>query len=111
MHHIRLQKLLDFLESEPNDPFLKYALATEYFNVKDYDKALQYYQDLVANHPDYVGTYYHLGKLYEITDRKENAIMTYRKGMEISRKVGDMHAFSELQGVLNSAMGIDYEDD
>ena len=24
------------------------------------DKALEYYEDLVNNHPDYVGTYYHL---------------------------------------------------
>lgn len=111
MHHIRLQKLLNFLKSEPNDPFLKYALATEYFNLKDFDKALTYYEDLLVNHPDYVGTYYHLGRLYEITDRKDLAIITYRKGMEISRKAGDTHAFSELQGVLNSVMGLDYEDD
>lgn len=111
MHHIRLQKLLNFLENEPNDPFLKYALATEYFNVKDFDKALHYYEDLINNHSDYVGTYYHLGKLYEIIDRKEDAIMTYKNGMEVCRKAGDMHAFSELQGVYNSAMGLDYEDD
>lgn len=111
MHLIRLQKLLNFLENEPNDPFLKYALATEYFNINEYDKALQYYEDLIANHSDYVGTYYHLGKLYEIIDRKEDAIMTYKNGMEVSRKAGNMHAYSELQGVLNSAMGLDYEDD
>jgi hypothetical protein len=39
MHHIRLQKLLDFLKNEPEDPFLKYALATEYFNVNDHEKS------------------------------------------------------------------------
>ena len=111
MHHIRLQKLLNFLESEPNDPFLKYALATEYFNVKDFEKALEYYEDLILNHSDYVGTYYHLGKLYEILNRKEDAIRTYKNGMEVSRRVGNTHAYSELQGVLNSAMGLDYEDD
>lgn len=111
MHQIRLQKLLNFLENEPNDPFLKYALATEYFNVKDFDNALHYYEDLITNHGDYVGTYYHLGKLYEIINRKEDAVVTYRKGMEVSKGAGDMHAFSELQGVLNSALGLDYEDD
>lgn len=111
MHHIRLQKLLNFLESEPNDPFLKYALATEYLNANDLDKSLEYYEDLLKNHPDYVGTYYHAGKLYEQLDRKADAISTYKKGMEVSRSVKDMHAFSELQGVYNSAMGLDYEDD
>ena len=111
MYQIRLQKLLNFLKNEPDDPFLKYALATEYFNAKDMDKALFYYEDLVSNHPDYVGTYYHLGKLYEILDRKPDAVMTYLKGMDVARGVGDMHAYSELQTVYNSASGLDYDDD
>lgn len=111
MHQIRIQKLLNFLENEPDDPFLKYALATEYFNAKDMDKALFYYEDLISNHPDYVGTYYHLGKLYEGLDRKSDAINIYQKGMEVSRKAGDNHAYSELQTVYNSASGLDYEDD
>lgn len=111
MHHIRLQKLLNFLESEPHDPFLKYALATEYLNMRELDKALGYYEDLLKNHPEYVGTYYHVGKLYEQLERKADAIATYKKGMEVSRNARDMHALSELQGVYNSAMGLDYEDD
>ena len=111
MHQIRLQKLLNFLKNEPDDPFLKYALATEYLNANDPDKALYYYEELASNHPDYVGTYYHLGKLYETLGRKSDAITIYQKGMEVSRKAGDMHAYSELQTVYNSASGLDYEDD
>ena len=111
MHHIRLQMLLDFLKNEPNDTFLKYALATEYLNANETEKALQYYEDLLTNHPDYVGTYYHLGKLYESLDRKADAILTYQKGMEVSSKARNMHAFSELQTVYNIAAGLDYEDD
>jgi tetratricopeptide (TPR) repeat protein len=111
MHHIRLQKLLDFLQNEPNDPFLKYALATEYLSQNDLQKALFYFEGLLSNHPDYVGTYYHAGKLYERLDRKSEAIFVYQKGMEVARKAGDSHAFSELQTVFNSASGLDYEDD
>ena len=111
MHLNRLQKLLDFLENEPGDPFLKYALATEYVNSNQAEKALFYYEDLVSNHPDYVGTYYHLGKLYEALGRKDEAIQIYQKGMLVARKCNDMHAFSELQAVYNSATGQDYEDD
>jgi tetratricopeptide (TPR) repeat protein len=111
MHVNRLQKLLDFLQNEPNDPFLKYALATEYVNLSDHAKALFYYEDLINNHPDYVGTYYHLGKLYEALDRNDEAVKTYQKGMLTARKARDMHAFSELQTVYNSATGQDYEDD
>src|SRR3954468_9663052 len=111
MHRNRLQKLLEFLEQEPHDPFLKYALATEYLRLNEAATALAYYEDLVTNHPDYVGTYYHLGKLYEAMDRKADAIRTYETGMSAARRAGDNHAFSELRAVHQSAMGLNYEDD
>lgn len=111
MHHIRLQKLLDYLKNEPDDPFLKYALATEYLSQNDIEKALFYFEDLLSKHPEYVGTYYHIGKLYERLDRKSEAILIYQKGMVVARRVGDSHAYSELQTVFNSASGLDYEDD
>ena len=111
MHNNRLEKLLEFIEKEPNDPFLKYALATEYVRINQPETALTYYQDLIDQHRNYVGTYYHLGKLYEVLDKKEQAIETYRTGMLVAREVRDNHAFSELQAVYNSAIGEDYEDD
>ncbi len=111
MQRNRLQKLLEFIKNEPNDPFLKYALATEYLRLNEPDTALEYYEDLVVNHREYVGTYYHLGKLYEALNRKDEAIKTYQTGMEVARNVNDSHAFSELQAVYNSAANLDYEDD
>jgi len=111
MNGNRLQKLLEFYNNEPNDPFLKYALATEYLSGGDSATALQYFEDLKENHQEYVGTYYHLGKLYEKLDRKEDAIATYQKGMQVARTARDNHAYSELQTVYNSAVGLDYEDD
>ena len=111
MQSTRLAKLLNFLESDPNDPFVLYALATEYNSSNDTDQAFNYYLRLVSEHPDYVGTYYHLGKLYEKTGRKDEAIDTYQKGMLAARRKNDNHAFSELQGAYNSAAGLDYEDD
>lgn len=111
MHHIRLQKLLDYLKNEPDDPFLKYALATEYLSQNDIEKTLFYFEDLLSKHPEYVGTYYHIGKLYERLDRKSEAILIYQKGMAVARRAGDNHAYSELQTVFNSASGLDYEDD
>ena len=108
----RLQKLLEFIQNEPEDPFLKYALATEYLRVNDTDKALSYYEDLMLNHPKYVGTYYHSGKLYEALGRKDDALKAYETGMKVAREQRDNHAFSELQGVYNQLTGLyDEEDD
>lgn len=111
MQSTRLAKLLEFLESDPNDPFVLYALATEYNASMDTEKALEYYLRLTTDHPDYVGTYYHLGKLYEKIQQSEKALEVYQKGMAAARNKRDMHAFSELQGAYNSAAGLDYEDD
>jgi len=106
-----LDKLLEFIKNEPHDEFLKYALATEYLRLNQTDKALGYYEDLINNHPNYSGTYYHLGKLYEALDRKVDAIKTYEKGMEITKAKRDNHAFSELQTVYREAIGYDEDDD
>ena len=111
MQSTRLTKLLAFLTTEPNDPFILYALATEYNTLNDTEQAFYYYLKLVEEHPGYVGTYYHLGKLYEKTGKADLAIETYQKGMLRARDKSDMHAFSELQGAYNSAAGLDYEDD
>ena len=107
----RLDKLLAFIQSEPEDEFLKYALATEYLRLNDTGKALAYYEDLINNHPGYTGTYYHLGKLYEALGRKGDAINTYEKGMEITKAKRDNHAFSELKAVYMEAKGFDDDDD
>ncbi|RYE50866.1 MAG: tetratricopeptide repeat protein [Sphingobacteriales bacterium] len=111
MQNTRITKLLEFLEADANDPFVLYALATEYNNMGNNEKALDYYLNLINNHPHYVGTYYHLGKLYERTGEGEKAIVIYQQGMQIAREKREMHAFSELQGAYNKAAGLDYEDD
>jgi tetratricopeptide (TPR) repeat protein len=107
----RLEKLLEFLKNEPDDEFLLYALATEYLRLNQADTALGYYERLVTDHPKYVGTYYHLGKLYEAINRKEDAISTYENGMKIARELRDNHALSELQSVYNQLNGFGDEDD
>ena len=110
MENTRLDKLLEFFRNEPEDEFLKYALATEYLRLNETGKALFYYQDLVNNHPRYVGTYYHLGKLYEALNRKAEAIKTYEDGMKIAQEARDNHALAELKAVFMEAAGIDEDE-
>lgn len=111
MQNTRLNKLLTFLDTQPDDPFILYALATEYNSLNDTEQAFYYYLKLVKEHPLYVGTYYHLGKLYLKEAEEEKAIAIFQIGMQKAREKGDRHAFSELQGAYNAAAGLDYEDD
>ncbi|MEZ4961749.1 MAG: tetratricopeptide repeat protein [Saprospiraceae bacterium] len=92
----RLNQLLAFHTSNPKDEFILFALAKEYEKHGDEKKALLHYLELVDHSPNYVGTYYHLGKLYEKMQELSHAFSTYKKGMEVARNHNDQHALSEL---------------
>ena len=101
MKTTRLDQLFKFLKERPDDEFLIFAIAKEYEGGGDDDTAKTYYLKLTDNHPDYVGTYYHLGTLYERAEDFEIASLTYETGMEIAKKAGDRHAYGELQGAYD----------
>jgi predicted Zn-dependent protease len=103
----RLQTLLQFLEESPGDAFLQFALAKEYEGQQQDDDALAAYLRLRAQHPDYVGLYYHLGKLYERRQATQSAWDTYTEGMATATRLGDRHALSELAG---ARLGLDVDD-
>ncbi|AFM02942.1 hypothetical protein Fleli_0466 [Bernardetia litoralis DSM 6794] len=77
----RINQLLQFLEKEPNDTFLLYAIATEYLKT-DTQKGLEYFENLLQNHADYLPTYYHAAELYANLEEYEKANQTYLKGIE-----------------------------
>lgn len=92
----RLEKLLAFLDESPDDNFLLFALAKEYEKQGNDDQALRYYEQLAAVNENYVGLYYHMGKLWERRSDAGKAFQVYTQGMEIARSIGDQHAMSEL---------------
>ena len=106
----RLQQLLAFYQDDPTDAFTIYALATEY-RVTEPEKAMTYYQKLLDEHTDYVGTYYHAGKMLQQLEKPEEAEKVYRKGLTVARKAGQLHAASEIQQAMNQLLGLDYEDE
>ena len=106
----RLAALLDFYRDDPDDPFTRFALAQEYLKGGDDARALSFFEGLLHDHPDYVGTYYHLGKLYERLGRSESAAATYRAGVEAATRARDLHARTELQGALLAAEGLGFDD-
>ncbi|MFN0276872.1 MAG: hypothetical protein ACKVPJ_14080 [Chitinophagales bacterium] len=97
----RLSQLLQFLQENPNDPFIKYCLALEYDKAGESTKAVEYFTVLEQQHADYVATYYHLGKLYEKLQEKGKAEQTYNKGLLVAQLAKDQHAYSELLNAKN----------
>lgn len=93
----RLETLLGYLETSPHDSFLKHALALEYAKMGETSQAIRYLKELLGEDPDYVGSYYQLGKLLEQCGEFDEALQTYEAGMLAARKLNDTHALSELQ--------------
>ncbi len=101
MESNRLQQLFTFLEGSPGDAFISFAIAKEYEGLGELDKSLDTYEELVKSKPEYVGTYYHLGKLYEKLERFEEAETTFTSGIAVAKAAGDKHSAGELQGALD----------
>jgi predicted Zn-dependent protease len=96
----RIQQIKTFLNDNPNDPFLYYALATEYAALAEDSLALELFIDLTKDYPDYYATYYHLGKLYEKIGEELKAEEAYKTGMEVTKRLHQKHAYGELLGAF-----------
>ena len=104
----RIDQLMQFLAESPNDSFLKFAVAKEHEKSNVLEKALKFYLDIYENDPEYIGLYYHLGKLYEEIGERQLALNSYKEGIEIGKKQGDFHAVSELNNArVNLELEID----
>lgn len=95
----RIGQLQTFLKDSPGDSFLIHALALEYVKAGDELQAKQCFEQNLQQSPQYVATYYHLGKLLERSGATEEAIRIYSLGMEQASAAGDQHALSELRSV------------
>ncbi len=106
----RLALLQDFLRDDPDDPFTRFAIAQEHAKAGDTAAALEAYQALARDRPDYVGTYYHLGALLRSLGRDDDAAEVLRSGIAAATAAGDTHARAELQGALLEAEGLGFDD-
>jgi tetratricopeptide (TPR) repeat protein len=100
----RLEQLQGLLKNSPDEAFLVFALAKEHEKLEAHGQALAEYLRLRAAHPDYVGLYYHLGKLYEHLQHPTEAMAVYEAGLEVARAANDRHSFSELRQALDDLL-------
>jgi Tfp pilus assembly protein PilF len=93
----RIEKIHEFLKTNPKDNFLRHALALEYIKLNDENTAKTIFETILNEYPEYVGSYYHLAKLLERTGETESAKAWYEKGMVAAKNANDQHAYNELQ--------------
>ena len=104
MPNDRLEQLTNLLKSVEDQSFILFALAKEYQGQGDNNQALNHYLKVLKGYPNYLGTYYHLGKLYEEMGDPNKAKKTYKSGIELARDK-DAHALSELEQAMDAMQG------
>ncbi|MEO6405467.1 MAG: tetratricopeptide repeat protein [Ferruginibacter sp.] len=92
----RIEKLKEFLRQNAHDDFIQHALALEYIKAGDDNEAEKLFLEILKRNPAYIGSYYHLAKLYERNGKEEDAIKIYKSGMEVSKEQ-DKHTYNELR--------------
>jgi Tfp pilus assembly protein PilF len=92
----RIEKLREYLAASPDDNFLQHALALEYVKLGDDQEARRLFEAILSRDENYIGSYYHLCRLLERNDQRQEAIQWYEKGMLKAKEVGDKHAYNEL---------------
>ena len=93
----RIQQIKEMLVAHPGDSFLQHALALEFIKIEEDEKARELFQNLLQENENYVGSYYHLGKLLERNDKINDAKEVYERGMLKAKECGDMHTYNELR--------------
>jgi tetratricopeptide (TPR) repeat protein len=96
----RLQELQQMLAQEPNDLFLQYAIAIEYYSSSEFDKALDCLKKIRVFDPNYLAAYYQSGKCCEELKKFEDAKEFYSQGIEIALKQGKTKTLNELREAL-----------
>ncbi len=107
MNNTRIEILKQYIVDEPNDPFNVYALATEYVKEEPLT-ALSYFEKLLEKHPDYLGTYYQAGKLYQAFQETEKAKATFEKGIALAFQQQKSKTLNELRSALNEILDEEY---
>jgi predicted Zn-dependent protease len=96
------RQLEELLESEPDDVFLRYALAKACISEGDIPSGLARFQDVIDRQPDYVPAYFQAGQALAENGRLDEARQIVSRGIGVARRVGDQHALSEMTEFLDS---------
>jgi Tfp pilus assembly protein PilF len=101
MTNNRIDILRGMVASNPSDTFARYGLAMEYVKGGQLEQAIDEFDHLLLNNPNYPAAYFHAGQTLEKLGRIDDARGMYQKGIEITTEMGDQHTRSELQAALD----------
>lgn len=95
------QQLEQLLDAEPDDLFLRYALAKTLVSEGKLECALVQFHRVLDLNADYVPAYFQMGQALAEAGRTDEARGIVERGIDVARRVGDSHAAGEMSGFLD----------
>jgi tetratricopeptide (TPR) repeat protein len=100
MSSVRLEQLKLILEQDPRNTFARYALGMEYSSSGQTDAALGEFRTLLEVDANYANAFFMGAQALQFAGRKEESIQWLRDGIACAERVGNRHAQSEMQAML-----------
>jgi tetratricopeptide (TPR) repeat protein len=98
----RLEILKQLVAQNPSDKFARYGLAMECGKAGEFAEAVAQYEAILASDPCYAAAYFQGGQALERLGRFAEAKALYRRGIEVTTKLGDDHARDRIEAALNA---------
>lgn len=96
----RRQKIESMLQDDPDDIFLRYALAMELRNAAEWEQCQTCLTALTKLDTPYVPAFFMLGKVHAECQQFAEARSALRAGIEQARAQSDFHAAAEMSEFL-----------
>jgi tetratricopeptide (TPR) repeat protein len=98
----RLETLKQLVAQNPSDRFARYGLAMECGKAGEFAEAVAQYEAILGSDPDYAAAYFQGGQALERLGRFAEAKALYRRGIEVTTRLGDRHARDQIEAALNA---------
>ncbi len=100
----RVEMFKQVLEIDPKDQVANFGLGSIYLETDRYQEGLEPLKTVIEAHQDYSAAYLLLGKTWEKLSNKTEAIETYKKGIAVASKKGDLMPLKDMQNRMNQLL-------
>jgi len=97
----KISMFKEVLEIDPVDEVANFGLGSVFYETKEYDLALPPLEIVIRENKDYSAAYLLLAKTLEQLNRLPDAEKTYRDGIAVASKKGDLMPLKEMQTRLH----------
>ncbi len=100
----RVEMFKQVLEIDPKDQVANFGLGSIYLETDRYQEGLKPLKTVIEAHQNYSAAYLLLGKTWEKLSNKTEAIETYKKGIAVASKKGDLMPLKDMQNRMNQLL-------